>query len=331
MRAAFWTAFGVAVFLLVVALGILALWQSSPSPENAPGWSLLADLPDRRGELAGAVSGALFVEDREEFVVVGGLTGLGRTSNAVRAYDAEADAWRARQSLPEPRHHAAATGLEDGTLLVAGGAAGARGWTPTSDVWLQDGDGWREGPAMPEGRYGHQMVTLDGVVYVIGGHGPSGRTLIFDDGSWRTGAAMPEPRGHLGAAVVDDEIWAIGGRNGGVTARVDIYDPDADAWRSGPALPTPTSGAAVAAVDGTPVVVGGEDPQVPGGGIVEGAWFYDGRSWQSLPRPPLAVHGAATGVVDGQLVIAGGASRHGILSVLAWTAAVQVLDADALR
>lgn len=329
MRAATWTVAGVVALIVVLALSTLAVWRGSPSPTRAQGWSQLADLPDRRGELAGAVAPALFGGEGEEFVVVGGLAGVARTSSAVRVYDVAADAWRARQSLPVPRHHTAAIALDDGTLMVAGGAE-SRDGRPESDVWLQDGDGWRQGPAMPEGRLGHQMVMLDDLVYVVGGQGSSARTLIYEDGSWRTGAPLPEPRDHLGAAVVDGEIWAVGGRNGAVTARVDIYDPQADAWRDGPALPTPTSAAAVATVDGTPVVVGGEDPKVPGGGVVEGAWFHDGRSWQSLPRPPLAVHGAAVGVIDGRLIIAGGASRQGWLSALAWTAAVQALDPNAL-
>lgn len=332
MRGALWGAAAFVALLVVVALSFLLLWRASPSPGSAQGWTLASDLPDRRGELAGAVTPALFGDgDDDEFVVVGGLTGLGRTSGAVRVYDADADVWRARQSLPVARHHTAATALADGTLMVAGGAQGARNWMPLSDVWLQDGDGWRSGPSMPEARWGHQMVTVDGLVYVVGGQGSSAATLIFDDGSWRNGAALPERRDHLGAAVVDGEIWAIGGRNGAITDRVDIYDPQADTWRSGPALPAPTSGAAVAAVDGTPVVVGGEDPRVPGGGVVEAGWFFDGRSWQSLPDPPLAVHGAAVGVLDGQLFIAGGASRQGSLSVLAWTGAVQALEPTALR
>lgn len=331
MRAAVWTIVGVFAAVLLVALSIVVLWQTSPEPENATGWSLAADLHDRRGELAGAMVGQLFQEDGpEELVAVGGLTGAGRTSGAVRAYDPEADVWRARPGLPEARHHTAAAALDDGTLVVAGGAQGARDWTAHAEVWLQDGAGWREGPPLPEARYGHQMVNHDGLLYVIGGQGASASTLIFDGDSWSTGAALPEPRDHLGAAVVDGEIWAIGGRNGDITDRVDIYDPEADTWRAGPALPAPTSGAAVAAVDDTPVVVGGEDPRVPGGGVVAQAWYFDGRAWQDLPRPPLAVHGAAVGVVDDQLVIAGGASRQGVWSVLSWTAAVQVLDPGVL-
>lgn len=326
MRVAVWAVAGTLALGIVAAASVLVLWQTAPEPGPAQGWSLLADLPDHRGEMAGAVAGALFGDHDEEFVLIGGLSGVARTSSAVRVYDAEADVWRARVSLPEPRHHAAAAVLDDGTLIVAGGSEGARDLTPTAAVWLQDGAAWKQGPPMPEGRTAHGMVTLDGVVYVIGGQGPSARTLIYDGGSWQAGAALPESRGRLGAIVVDDEIWAVGGRNGAVTARVDIYDPRTDSWRDGPALPAPTSGAAVAVVAGTPVVVGGE-----GDGVIDAGWFYDGRSWQSLPRPPLAVHGAAVGVIDGRLVIAGGASRPGSLSVLSWTDAVQALDPAALR
>lgn len=328
MRGAMWAVAAFVLVLVLAAVSFLVLWRTSPTPETASGWSLLADLPDRRGALAGVVTPSLFGDgEQEEFVVIGGLTGIARTSSAVRVYDPAADAWRARQALPVARHHTAAAALDDGTLMVAGGAEGARDWVAQSDVWLQDGEGWREGPAMPEPRLGHQMVTVDGLVYVVGGEGRSAQTLIFEDGSWRTGAALPEPRGHVSLVVVDDEIWAIGGRNGAATDQVDIYDPEADSWRAGPALPAPTSAAAAAVVDNTPVVVGGED----GGDVVEAAWYFDGSSWQSLPDPPLAVHGPAVGVLDGQMLIAGGSSRRGALSVLAWTGAVQALDPAALR
>lgn len=331
MRAAFWIVVGVFAVVLAVGLSIVVLWQTSPEPASATGWSLLGDLHDRRGEVSGAVVGHLFREDGpEEFVVVGGLTGAGRTSGAVRAYDPDDDTWRARPGLPAARHHTAAAALDDGTLVVAGGAVGARDWTTHADVWLQDGSGWSEGPSLPQPRYGHQMVNVDGLLYVVGGQGSSAATFIFDGDSWSTGAALPEPRHHLGAAVVDGEIWAIGGRNGDITDRVDIYDPETDSWRSGPALPQPTSGAAVTAIDDTPVVIGGEDPSVPGGGVIERAWYFDGRAWEDLPRPPLAVHGAAVGVLDDRVIVAGGASRQGVWSLLSWTAAVQALDPGVL-
>lgn len=314
---------------LAAAAAVLVMWRASPTPTDVEGWALLADLPDRRGEVAATVARGL--DDQEELVVMGGMTGFGRTSDAVRVYDPRNDRWHARQPLPVPRHHAAAATLPENTVIITGGAEGRSGWSPTTDVWLFDFDGWREGPALPEGRYGHAMVAIDDTAYVIGGEGGSASTLVFSfsDGTWSAGAQLPVARDHLGAAVRDGEIWAIGGRTDEVLTRVDIYDPEADSWREGPSLPAPTSGAAVVALDDTIVVVGGEDPATFGGGMVDQAWRLsaDGSSWESLPPPPLAVHGAAAGVVDGQLIIGGGASRHGSWSVLSWTSVNQGLEA----
>lgn len=317
------------IILLAGVVGFLVLWRGSPGPTNAQGWTLLADMPDRRGEMATAVAEGF---TGEELIVIGGRLGVARTSSAVRIYDARSDTWRARPPLPAARHHAGAAALPDDTLVVAGGAEGRSGG-PESDVWLYDPDGWREGPALPEPRMAHAMVAVDEAVYVIGGRGASARTFVFEDETWSAAAELPGPREHLGAAVLDGEIWVVGGRDDGAQSRVDVYDPDTDRWREGPSLPTATSAPAVAVVDDTLVVVGGEDPSLFGGGVVEGAWRLsdDARSWQPLPSPPLAVHGAAAGVVDGQLVIAGGASRHGAWSVLSWTATTQRLEADALR
>jgi hypothetical protein len=184
---------------------------------------------------------------------------------------------------------------------------------------------------MPEPRWGHRMVAHGGRLVVVGGQGPTARVLIYDpvDG-WTTGAPMPAPRDHLSVVVLDDRIWAVGGRAPESLSRVDIYDPVGDRWEAGPALPAPTSGAAEGVVNGRILIYGGEEPALWGGEVFDRHWMLDPdgapERWQPAPPPPLAVHGADGAVFQGTLLIAGGASRHGALSVIAWTDLVQRLE-----
>ena len=241
---------------------------SAPGPRDAPGWELLAEMPNARGETASAlVDGRVYV--------IGGFIGLAfETTGLVSIYDLGADAWSEGPPLPEGRNHAAAAEL-DGTLYVSGGADGLAGATDT--LWALPPDGqWEERPPMPAPRSGHRMVAAHGQLYVVGGvggpesgPGAAGRVLIYDpvSGAWFEGAALPLNRDHLAALLVGGEIWVIGGRAGGVNhARVDIYDPGSDTWHEGPSLPEATSGAAEAIIDGVLYISGGEDPAA---GIVD--------------------------------------------------------------
>lgn len=321
--------------VLVVGAGIwLAL--SEPLPREAGGWRLGPPMPVARGELATAVAsrpgscgaGACLA-------VVSGLTGVGEVLDTLRFYDPRRDRWQVGPDLPQPRHHAAAAGL-DGALYLAGGVPLIeRPWQGEANLWRlgPDSDSWEILEPMPQPRLGHRLVAHDGRLYVVGGRGSGAEVLIYDpDQGWSTGAAMPEPRDHVSAVVVNDEIWAIGGRSPASVARVDIYDPDADRWRPGPDLPEPTSGAAEGVVDGRIFVYGGEEPDLLQGQVNDRHWVLDPGAekpgWEPARAPPLAVHGADGAVVDGRMMIAGGAARHGLMSIFGWTPALQIRTAE---
>lgn len=174
------------------------------------------------------------------------------------------------------------------------------------------------------------MVALRGKLYVIGGVGPTDRTLVYDPESneWTTAARLPSGRDHLRAAVWEKKVWVLGGRSKAPTRRVDVYDPHNDEWKRGPNLPESMSAMAVGVVDGDLHVVGGEDPGLIRG-RVSSTHVALGRSngrWVKWQQPPLPVHGAAFGVYEDHLFIAGGASRPGALSTIAWTGSTQVFS-----
>lgn len=322
---------GLAALLVVIVGGAVLLSLSNPSPRDASGWSAAAPLPQARGEGSGAVvDGA----DGPYLAVVGGLRGLGRTTDAVAFYDPDADVWTAGPSLPEPRHHTAAGAVDD-TLYVSGGSPSATDLTTaTSQLWAlaEDGRQWEELEALPQPRWGHRLVGHDGRLYAVGGQ-PGPQVQIFDrDGGWTLGAPIPQVRDHLGVVVHEGEIWALGGRDHTdiLTARVDIYDPGTDAWSEGPDLPEPVSAAAVGVIDGHIHVVDGEDPATFGGGVIDAHWILEpgAEQWTEGPASRVPVHGAADGVIDDRLYVVGGASRQGALSVLSWTDEVQVFHEE---
>lgn len=324
---------------LVSLLGIVAgmagylAWQrlSAPGPRPAPGWSLLAELPDPRGETAAAVANG-------RIYVAGGYRGLEfETTALVWAYDVATDAWTAAPELPEPRNHAAAATL-DGTVYLSGGSAGSGAATDTLWALRPGASAWTVLAAMPGARSAHRLLASDGRLYAVGGvggategPGAAGRVLVYDVASdaWSEGAPMPVNRDHLGAVVVGGAIWAIGGRVGGANhALVDVYDPATDTWRPGPALPEATSGAAEAVVDGVLYVSGGEDPG--SATIVDRHWQLDTTAatpaWAPMRPPPLAVHGVPGVAFDGRFLVIAGSSRPGGQSNTAWTGATQAYD-----
>lgn len=312
-------AIGGLIALLLIAVLVVRL--TNPGPQESPKWQQVADMPRERGEVASANLGS-------QLVVVGGLYGIGRTSDATYVYEIVRNEWAIGRTLPAPRHHAAAAALED-FVYVAGGAPAATDWTPTRTVWrARPGDPWRASPPMPEGRQGHAMVGVRDHLYVVGGVGRTDRTLIFDasDDRWTTGAALPRGRDHLRAVAWRGEIWAIGGRDDQPLTRVDIYDPRRDRWRRGPDLPLPMSAMAVGIVDDVLHVVGGEDPALLGGAVLHQhfALRRGAERWAELRHPLLPVHGAGFAVYEGQFLVTGGATRPGLLSTLSWTSVTQM-------
>ena len=208
----------VAAAAVLVILGgrMLLIFATNPAPQASAGWTLHASIPHARGETAVAALGS-------SIYVIGGLEGLAGTAAAtVDIYDASADAWTDGPALPVARHHAAAAAIGS-TIYLAGGSDD--GWAAHADVWRLDpaATAWTPVEPLPEPRYGHRMLAYELKLYVVGGVGGTGSTLVYDPGSdtWTGLASMPEQLDHVAAAVVRDELWVIGGRDSrGVHASV---------------------------------------------------------------------------------------------------------------
>lgn len=311
--------------LLFVTVSVVFLRLTNPRLHKAKQWMRAAAMPSARGEVAGALVG-------QEFVVAGGLHGVGRTSDAVDVYDIQRNEWTRARSLPAPRHHAAAAS-GGRYVYLTGGAPRATDWTPTDTLWRSlPGLPWKRLARMPEGRQGHAMVAIGKRLYVVGGVGRTDRTLIYDidRDRWTAGAPLPVGRDHLRAVAYGGEVWAIGGRVGTPVRNVDIYDPKTDAWRPGPRLPSPMSAMAVGVLEDNIHVVGGEDPRFVRGRVIDEHVFIGAgdRTWRTAPGAALPVHGAASCVYVNLLIVTGGATREGLLSTISWTPVTQMYRSD---
>jgi DNA-binding CsgD family transcriptional regulator len=158
---------------------------------------------------------------------------------------------------------------------------------------------------------------------------PTGSTTA----RWHTRAQMPTPRTGLAVTSHNGLIYAIGGvANSGVTGKVEVYDPQADAWSNRNPKPTPVGFVSAAVV--------GDKIYVPGGigagqqiqAILE---VYDpvrDRWQESAPLPePLGAYGLTA--FHGQIYLFGGSGTQGYSDAVyrydpdadSWTA-MQSLD-----
>ena len=131
------------------------------------------------------------------------------------------------------------------------------------------------------------------------------------DSRWRTRAQMPTPRTDLAVAAYRGQIYAIGGfSSSGVTAKVEIYDPQNDAWATGRPKPTPVGAASAVVVDGLVYVPGGFGANQAPSDVLE---VYDPAAdrWQVRASMPEPLGAYALAVLDGQIFVFGGRGASG--------------------
>ncbi|MEL7645832.1 MAG: LuxR C-terminal-related transcriptional regulator [Anaerolineaceae bacterium] len=123
---------------------------------------------------------------------------------------------------------------------------------------------------------------------------------------WQVMAPVPEEL--AGAALVNagEKLIAIGGSSAqGVSARVDIYDPEQDAWRAGEPKPLPAADIAAALLEDKIYVPGG---RLASGGLSNALEVYDplSDSWERKADLPYPVSAYALGVSGESLYLFGG-------------------------
>jgi hypothetical protein len=146
--------------------------------------------------------------------------------------------WTSTNSMNSLRYSHTATLLNNGKVLVAGGAdssggiAAAQLYDPATNTWSATG-------AMISPRSFHTAALLNnGKVLVMGGTNGSGSLLataeVYDpaSGTWSTTGSMGSPRYWYTATLLNTgKVLVSGGySNGGALATAEVYDPASGIW-----------------------------------------------------------------------------------------------------
>ena len=211
---------------------------------------------------------------------------------------------RQEAALPLPVEETGAATTAD-ALYVMGGfnAAGAS----LDTVYVFDGSAWRAGPRLPVAVDHPSAASLNGQVYLAGGHTfgrDSARLFRLDGDHWTELAAMHFARGGHALVAVQGKLYAIGGNSyRGNVAAAEAFDPAANAWTVLSSLPAPRNHVSGFVLATKACVAGGRSPNT---GRIDCIDAVDG-SWSRLPDLPRATSGGgATSFVGGAVVMMGG-------------------------
>ena len=253
---------------------------------------------------------------------------------AAEVYDPASGVWSAAAPMSVPRQCAGAISLDDGRVLVAGGALVTnaalleRGGTGdelrTAEVYDPGANTWSAVGATEIERHCPVAVRLpDGRALLTGGlmwrapDLPMAVADIFDSasGGWVSADAMNEPRvGHEAVLLSDGRVLVIGGadrRHGlnrwNAIASSELYDPSTDRWTpTGDMTHSRASPTATLLRDGRVLVAGGVDESTRS---LASAEVYDPDSGTWSPVGDMlhrrAFH-AAVLLDDGTVLVTGG-------------------------
>jgi N-acetylneuraminic acid mutarotase len=185
------------------------------------------------------------------------------------------------ERAPQPVHRAAAAvGVIDGRIFLAGGYNGASSAGTDLQIYDPERDSWQASsrgdvPPLPGGRNHVPGAVLDGMLYVLGGReggtrdGLLARVDVYDPvaRTWSQRTPMPTARGGAAAAVVRTRIAVTGGEGNaadakGIFPQTEIYDPATNSWSTAAPMRTPRHGMGAAGI--------GDRFYVPAGGTREG-------------------------------------------------------------
>jgi len=259
-------------------------------------------------------------------------------------------AWTTTGSLLEARWSHAATLLQDGRVLVAGGNIypGGDSEIPASDflasaeVYDPQTGSWTGTGAMTEARGGGHSATVlqDGKVLVAGGHSISAPFILasaelYDPatGTWTaTGRLSAGRSGHTATLLPDGRVLVVGGDGMdpyGPLATAELYDPEGGSWSATGSMATVRIiHTATLLPDGTVLVAGGVGlgSDATPYNVLATAELYDPASerWVAAAQMIAARAGhTATALSDGRVLLVGtGVNFSGVL------AETEVFDSD---
>lgn len=202
-------------------------------------WRKLADIPNPATNLAMvAVNGKIYAIGGDSF------------QNTNREYNPQTNTWKILEPMPTARQHIDC-GVYGDDIYISGGLTTWKNISKKHEVYNTITNTWTEKDAIPSLRNAAAVVTLDSLIYVIGGAGNEEdiwgniwtvETYNVNSDSWVQKNDLPFMLFKPGVAVVNNEIIVLGGQtliNGkdDCSKKVFIYKPKSDSWIETTPLP----------------------------------------------------------------------------------------------
>src|SRR5712691_3948439 len=266
-------------------------------------------------------------------LVAGLLTGLAATGPIpAQAKATDFGAWAPAPDLLEGHVAHTATPLDDGRVLIAGGADVRGVATAGSEIFDAKANRWIRAASMRSARAAHTATRLsDGSVLVTGGR--TGLSIFPVEilmtaeiyhpltNSWTVAAPMHVPRSsHSATRLQDGRVLVVGGTTlasgsplpAAQLEQAEVYDPKRDSWSlAGTGLP-PLSGQAATLMPGGGVLVTGGFTDM--GFATVSAEIFDPATnlWKPTTWPMArARYGHSAPLLpDGKVLLAGGYSTR---------------------
>ncbi|PYS46298.1 MAG: hypothetical protein DMG13_30310, partial [Acidobacteria bacterium] len=219
--------------------------------------------------------------------------------------------WAPAGSMAQARSGASAALLQDGTILIAGGAKSGE---PLASVEVFNRGSFAATGSMLLARWNAAAVTLkDGRVLIAGGStssGPTSETELYNPAtrSWTIGDSMLASRsGHTATLLADGRVLIAGGEGSGAPGNtLEIFNPATGSFSfAGTLTASRKSHAAVLLSGGRVMIVGGSD----GNRILNSTEIVDLAAGTVSSGPSLStarMGHSATMLLNGDVLVAGG-------------------------
>jgi hypothetical protein len=240
-------------------------------------------------------------------------------------FDPKTGQWTPGPQMKDARHWHSATLLDDGRVLVAGGARENKSYLASAELYEPESNAWSPAAPMAVPRCLHRAVKLsDGSVLITGGRDARALSSVerFEpaSGEWSKGPELADPRQFHGAVALNDgRALVIGGAaNSGLTNLCELWKPGEEKWSLAEHSLSMAHQAFAAVVlkNGDVLVTGGEPYDAVDSGAAQR--FLPGEQRWCLAGTMASgrKHHTATLLDDGRVLVVGGVSG-GVLEATA--------------
>jgi N-acetylneuraminic acid mutarotase len=227
--------------------------------------------------------------------------------------------WTVRASLPLPRSEMAWAASMAGRMHLVGGYGEQKVNRSYHHVYDPAANRWMDAAPLPLGANHVGVVTLDGVLYAMGGfveqnRKPHAQCFAYSANTqqWSPLPNLPEPCGSLACIAHGGLIHTIGGAVGDTFADKRsvnwhwTYDPLARRWDKRAPLPTARDHVAAIVHNGLIHVVGGRVDSFHTNSNLHHIYNPQTDKWEARNPLPTTRSGHGAGIIDGRLFIMGG-------------------------